>query len=360
MKKNCIFFKKSGIMYTWVNMMSAKMIKITSKTEYNKLNDAANLLAKGELVAFPTETVYGLGGNALMEDTVKRIYAAKGRPSDNPLIVHIAEKEDVYPLVKEVTPAAQKILENLWPGPVTFILEKSDLVPDAVTAGGKTVAVRMPEHEIARELIRRSGVPVAAPSANLSGRPSPTKASHVAEDLGEKIACIVDGGSCRVGLESTVIDLTSEPPRILRPGGVTQEMLSALLGEVEGYAPKDEDENAPKSPGMKYKHYAPKAYMMVFDGGNCRNNILKMVEANFGKRIVVLTAGETEDYPCETVNCGETAEIYSQNLFDILRQADEQGAEVILAELPFEKGGIATALRNRIYKSAGGNVMLCG
>ena len=360
MKKNCIFFQKSDIMYHWVSMMSAKIIKITSKTEYDKLDEAAKLLAEGALVAFPTETVYGLGGNALCGETVKQIYAAKGRPSDNPLIVHIAEKKDVYPLVKEVTPAAEKVMEHLWPGPVTFILEKSDRIPDAVTAGGKTVAVRLPEHEIARELIQRSGVPVAAPSANLSGRPSPTKASHVEEDLGDKIACIVDGGNCRVGLESTVIDLTSEPPRILRPGGVTQEMLSALLGEVEGYAPKDEDENAPKSPGMKYKHYAPNAYMMVFDGANCRKNILKTVEANFGKRIVVLTAGETEDYPCETINCGETPEVYAQNLFDILRQADEQGAEVIFAEIPFAKGGIATALRNRIYKSAGGNVMLCG
>ncbi len=339
--------------------MSAKIIKISSKSELYKLSDAARILAEGGLVAFPTETVYGLGGNALCAETVSRIYAAKGRPSDNPLIVHIAEKKDLYPLVKEVPLSAEKILEHLWPGPVTFILEKSDLVPDAVTAGGKTVAVRMPEHEIARELIKMSGVPVAAPSANVSGRPSPTKASHVVEDLGERIDCIVDGGICRVGLESTVIDLTVTPPRILRPGGISQEMLSALLGEVEGYAPKDEDENAPKSPGMKYKHYAPKGHMTVYDGAGCRQEILRAIKERAGKNICVLTAGACEDYDCTTMNCGETAELYSKNLFDALRTADEQGAELIFAELPFKKGGIATALRNRIYKSAGGNVFVC-
>ena len=339
--------------------MSAKILQITSKNELYKLDEAANMLANGELVAFPTETVYGLGGNALCEQTVKKIYAAKGRPSDNPLIVHIAEKEDVYPLVKAVPPAAEKILEHLWPGPVTFILEKSDLIPDAVTAGGKTVAVRMPEHELARELIKRSGVPVAAPSANVSGRPSPTKASHVEEDLGEQIACIVDGGTCRVGLESTVIDLTVTPPRILRPGGVSQEMLSAHLGEVEGYAPKDEDENAPKSPGMKYRHYAPNGKMIVYDGKRCREEILKAIAECSEKKICVLTTGETKVYPCETIPCGETAEAYSKHLFDALRTADEQGAELIFAEIPFGKGGIATALRNRIYKSAGGNVIVC-
>ena len=341
-----------------MSIMSAKIVKINLKSEYGKLNEPAKILALGGLVAFPTETVYGLGGNALCADTVKKIYAAKGRPSDNPLIVHIADKKEVYGIAKEVPPAAEKILETLCPGPVTIVVEKSERIPDAVTAGGRTVAIRIPENEIARELIRRAGVPIAAPSANLSGRPSPTKASHVAEDLGDSIDCIVDGGTCSVGLESTVIDLTVTPPRILRPGGVTQETLSALLGTVEGYAPKDSDETAPKSPGMKYKHYAPACDMTVYDGPLCRQIILEAVQKNQDKHICVLTAGEAK-CPCKTINCGETAELYAQNLFDALRVADEEGADLIFAEIPFPSGGIATALRNRIYKSSGGRVILC-
>lgn len=341
-----------------MSIMSAKIVKITSKAEYDKLKEPAELLALGGLVAFPTETVYGLGGNALCAETVKKIYAAKGRPSDNPLIVHIADKQDVYRIAGKVPPEAEKILEVLCPGPVTIVVEKSELIPDAVTAGGSTVAIRIPENEIARELIRRAGVPVAAPSANLSGRPSPTKASHVAEDLGNRIDCIVDGGTCSVGLESTVIDLTVTPPRILRPGGVTQETLSSLLGTVEGYAPKDSDESAPKSPGMKYKHYAPTCDMIVYDGPLCRQHILEEVQRHQDKHICVLTAGKAS-YPCKTINCGETAELYAQNLFDALRLADDQDTDMIFAEIPFPRGGIATALRNRIYKSGGGRVVLC-
>lgn len=339
--------------------MPANVITVTSKTEFYKLDEAARILASGGLVAFPTETVYGLGGNALCEETVKKIYDAKGRPSDNPLIVHVASKEDVYRIAETVPETAEKILDTLCPGPVTFILYKSDLVPDAVTAGGKTVAIRFPENEIARALIAQSGVPVAAPSANLSGRPSPTKAEHVIEDLSDRIDCIIDGGACRVGLESTVIDLTVNPPRILRPGGVPQETLADLLGEVEGYAPKDADETAPKSPGMKYKHYAPKGYMTVFEGANCREEIKEQLKKETGKSVCVLTAGQTDYNGHETIDCGDTPEEYSKNLFDALRKADGLGAEVIFAELPFARGGITTALRNRIYKSCGGNVIQC-
>lgn len=339
--------------------MSAEVITIKSKAELNKLEKAAKALRSGELVAFPTETVYGLGGNALNGETVKKIYAAKGRPSDNPLIVHVAKKEDVYKIAKSVPEAAEKILENLCPGPITMVLLKSNIVPDEVTAGGKTVAIRIPENEIARELIFKSGVPVAAPSANVSGRPSPTRAEHVVEDLGERIAYVVDGGACQVGLESTVIDLTVEPPRILRPGGVTQEMLASLLGEVEGYAPKDADETAPKSPGMKYKHYAPNTPLIVFDGARCREKIKEAILKEKDKKIVVLTAGDAVYEDAQTISLGEDETLYSQKLFDALRRADEMKADLIFAELPFEKGGIATAIRNRIYKSAGGNVVLC-
>ncbi len=339
--------------------MSAKVIKISEKAELNRLEKAAEALRLGELVAFPTETVYGLGGNALSGETVQKIYAAKGRPSDNPLIVHIATKEDIYKLTKTVPEKAKKVLNTLCPGPITMVLLKSDLVPDEVTAGGETVAIRIPENEIARALILRSGVPVAAPSANVSGRPSPTRAEHVIEDLGERIAYVIDGGPCDVGLESTVVDFTVEPPRILRPGGVTQEMLASLLGEVEGYAPKDADETAPKSPGMKYKHYAPNASLTVFDGKTCREEIKRAILKEKNKKIVVLTAGEAVYESAEVLSLGEDEIAYSANLFDALRRADEMGADVIFAELPFENGGIATAIRNRIYKSAGGNIVIC-
>lgn len=339
--------------------MTSKMIKIESTADFEKLSEPAKALAEGKLVAFPTETVYGLGGNALDAQTVKKIYGAKGRPSDNPLIVHVSSKEDVYSLAETVPENAEKILDILCPGPITIILNKSNLVPDVVTAGGKTVAIRFPENEIARELIKKSGVPVAAPSANLSGRPSPTTAAHVAEDLSDKIDYIIDGGPCRVGLESTVIDLTVTPPRILRPGGVSQETLAALLGEVTGYAPRDEDTTSPKSPGMKYKHYAPKAEMVVFEGKTCREAILKQATDCKGKKVCVLTAGQTDLYDCDVIDCGKEPVEYAKALFGALREADALEADVIFAELPFAPGGIVTALKNRIYKSCGGNVITC-
>lgn len=339
--------------------MTSKLIKIESTADFEKLSEPAKALAEGKLVAFPTETVYGLGGNAFNAQTVKKIYGAKGRPSDNPLIVHVSSKEDVYSLAETVPENAEKILDILCPGPITIILNKSNLVPDVVTAGGKTVAIRFPENEIARELIKKSGVPVAAPSANLSGRPSPTTAAHVAEDLSDKIDYIIDGGPCRVGLESTVIDLTVTPPRILRPGGVSQETLAALLGEVTGYAPRDEDTTSPKSPGMKYKHYAPKAEMVVFEGKTCRDAILKQVTACKDKKVCVLTAGQTDLYDCDVIDCGKEPVEYAKALFGALREADALGADVIFAELPFAPGGIVTALKNRIYKSCGGNVITC-
>lgn len=337
----------------------SNIIKVKSAEDFHLLDAAAEALSAGELVAFPTETVYGLGANALNDSAVESIFLAKGRPQDNPLIVHIAKKDDIYPLVKEVTEAAHKILDNLTPGPVTIVLEKSDLVPERVTAGGKTVAIRIPESEIARELICRSGVPVAAPSANISGKPSPTRASHVALDLSDKVSYIIDGGACRVGLESTVIDLTVTPPTILRPGGVTHEELSDLLGEVKGYKAGEADVSAPKSPGMKYRHYAPKANMTVFEGENCQDAIQKEINLTKEKKIYVICAGVKDYSGAVTINCGETPEEYSKNLFDVLRQCDAEGAEVIFAEFPFASGGIVTALYNRIYKSCGGNVKLC-
>ena len=339
--------------------MNSKIISALKPCDYHKLDDAANALACGKLVAFPTETVYGLGANALDENAVKSIFIAKGRPQDNPLIVHVAKKEDIKPLVKAIPDVAKLIIEKLMPGPVTIVLEKSDLVPKIVTAGGDTVAIRIPENEIARELIKRAEVPVAAPSANISGRPSPTKARHVAEDLGNSIEYIIDGGDCRVGLESTVIDLTVTPPTILRPGGVTHEQLCALIGDVAGYEKDCNDNKAPKSPGMKYKHYAPASLMFVFEGENIEKEILCRIKSNSGKKIYVITAGNTNYPDAYCINCGVTPEEYSKKLFDALRRTDEEGAELVLAEFPFKRGGIATALFNRIYKSCGGNVILC-
>lgn len=337
----------------------SQIIPIKSADDYDKLNPAAEALAQGGLVAFPTETVYGLGANALDPDAVKSIFLAKGRPQDNPLIVHIAEKEKIFELVKEVPDAAHKILDSLTPGPITIVLEKSDIVPDVVTAGGKTVAVRIPESEIARELIFRAGVPVAAPSANISGKPSPTRAHHVAQDLEDSVSYIVDGGACRVGLESTVVDLTVTPPQILRPGGVTHEELCALLGEVVGYNSGGNDDAAPKSPGMKYRHYAPKAQMIVYEGENIETAIKDEIEKNADKKIYVICAGKNRYSGVSCINCGNTPEEYSKNLFDVLRCADDEGAEVILAEFPFSKEGITVALFNRINKSCGGNVVVC-
>ncbi len=337
----------------------SKVIKIENTADYEHLDRPASALAQGELVAFPTETVYGLGANALDPDAVNAIFAAKGRPQDNPLIVHIAKKEDIKKLVKYIPRNAQKVIDNLMPGPVTIVLEKSDVVPDVVTAGGSTVAIRIPENEIARALIEKAGVPVAAPSANISGKPSPTKASHVKDDLDDKVSFIVDGGACRVGLESTVVDFTVTPPVILRPGGVTHEELTRLLGDVHGYEKKDADEHSPKSPGMKYKHYAPKGEMTVFMGKNITDAINDRIKENPHKKICVLAAGDQGYKGAKTLICGETPEEYSKNLFNLLREADTMDAELIFAEFPFSDGGITTALFNRIHKSCGGRVVLC-
>lgn len=336
-----------------------KIITVKDKNDYDKLNEAAKALARGQLVAFPTETVYGLGANALDEQAVKSIFKAKGRPQDNPLIVHVAKKEDIEDLVKEITSDAKKIIDALMPGAITIILKKSNIIPDAVTAGGETVAIRMPSSPVARELIMRAGVPVAAPSANRSGKPSPTKAAHVKEDLEDEVFCIIDGGDCAYGLESTVLDLTCKVPTILRPGGVTYEELTGILDKVVGSSGEYDDKKAPKSPGMKYRHYAPSAQMSVFLGEDCDEEINKEILKNTNKKIFVLLAEEKSFENAETIVLGKTAMEYSQNLFDALRNADNMGADIILAHVPFSSGGIATALLNRIYKSCGGNVKIC-
>ncbi len=329
---------------------------------------AGATLRNGGTVAFPTETVYGLGANALDPDAVKKIFAAKGRPADNPLIVHVADASDVVPLVKEIPEPARLVMANFWPGPISIILQKSGLIPDIVSAGLPTVALRQPSHPVAAAIIRASGVPVAAPSANLSARPSPTCAQHVRQDLDGKIDMMVDGGICSVGLESTVLDLSGDVPAILRPGGVTPQMLRPLIGEVAHSLGKTDTDCAPKCPGMKYRHYSPKAQVCLVECGSgraaCVENISKEIarlcaeSKREGKRVGVLTcAGEGSGAPADIfIACGETPGEYAANMFAALRQFDEQQADIIYAALPFDDE-FSAAIRNRLYKAAGGRVV---
>lgn len=331
------------------------------------MEQAGKLIAEGELVAFPTETVYGLGGDALDPDASRRIYAAKGRPSDNPLIVHIADFDDMKRVAREVPEQAKKLADAFWPGPLTMIVWKSDAVPEATTGGMQTVAVRMPNHPVALELIRRSGCLIAAPSANTSGRPSPTEAQHVAEDLSGKIAMILDGGPVGIGIESTIIDLTEEKPMILRPGYITPEMLSEVLQEEVVIDPgiiAADDTRKPKAPGMKYKHYAPKAEMIIVDGAQDavihKINELTAVKRAEGKKVAVIATDETKDrYDAQVIlSMGKRADedAIAQHLYKILRECDELDVGEIYSEC-FQTPRIGQAIMNRLLKAAGHTVI---
>ena len=331
------------------------------------MEQAGKLIAEGELVAFPTETVYGLGGDALDPDASRRIYAAKGRPSDNPLIVHIADFDDMKRVAREVPEQAKKLADAFWPGPLTMIVWKSDAVPEATTGGMQTVAVRMPNHPVALELIRRSGCLIAAPSANTSGRPSPTEAQHVAEDLSGKIAMILDGGPVGIGIESTIIDLTEEKPMILRPGYITPEMLSEVLQEEVVIDPgiiAADDTRKPKAPGMKYKHYAPKAEMIIVDGAQDavihKINELTVAKRAEGKKVAVIATDETKDrYDAQVIlSMGKRADedAIAQHLYKILRECDELDVGEIYSEC-FQTPRIGQAIMNRLLKAAGHTVI---
>ena len=331
------------------------------------MEQAGKLIAEGELVAFPTETVYGLGGDALDPDASRRIYAAKGRPSDNPLIVHIADFDDMKRVAREVPEQAKKLADAFWPRPLTMIVWKSDAVPEATTGGMQTVAVRMPNHPVALELIRRSGCLIAAPSANTSGRPSPTEAQHVAEDLSGKIAMILDGGPVGIGIESTIIDLTEEKPMILRPGYITPEMLSEVLQEEVVIDPgiiAADDTRKPKAPGMKYKHYAPKAEMIIVDGAQDavihKINELTAAKRAEGKKVAVIATDETKDrYDAQVIlSMGKRADedAIAQHLYKILRECDELDVGEIYSEC-FQTPRIGQAIMNRLLKAAGHTVI---
>lgn len=331
------------------------------------MDRAGKLIAEGELVAFPTETVYGLGGDALDPDASRKIYVAKGRPSDNPLIVHIAEFDDMKRVAREVPEQARKLADAFWPGPLTMIVWKSDAVPEATTGGMQTVAVRMPNHPVALELIRRSGCLIAAPSANTSGRPSPTEAQHVAEDLSGKIAMILDGGPVGIGIESTIIDLTEEKPMILRPGYITPEMLSEVLQEEVVIDPgiiAADDTRKPKAPGMKYKHYAPKAEMIIVDGAQdaviAKINELTAAKRAEGKKVAVIATDETKErYDAQVIlSMGRRSDedAIAQHLYKILRECDELEVGEIYSEC-FQTPRIGQAIMNRLLKAAGHTVI---
>lgn len=329
--------------------------------------EAGRLIAEGELVAFPTETVYGLGADALNPAASAKIYAAKGRPSDNPLIVHIADFSDMERVALELPPQAKVLADAFWPGPLTMIVKKSDAVPEATTGGMDTVAVRMPNHPVALELIRRSGCLIAAPSANTSGRPSPTEASHVVEDMNGRIAMILDGGPVGIGIESTIIDLTESTPMVLRPGYITPEMLSEVLGEKVILDPgiiAADDTRKPKAPGMKYRHYAPKAQMVIVDGNQAAvvariNELVKETQAGGGKVAVIATQETRGSYEADIVLCiGKRTDedAIAQHLYKILRECDELDVTAIYSEC-FQTPRIGQAIMNRLLKAAGHTVI---
>lgn len=331
-----------------------------------KLQKAGEILKRGGLVAFPTETVYGLGANALDEKAAARIYEAKGRPSDNPLIVHISELKNLEHIVKEVPEKAWKLAEEFWPGPLTMIFQKNERVPYGTTGGLDTVAVRMPAHMAALEVIRAGGGFIAAPSANISGRPSPTSAAHVAEDLAGRIDMIIDCGSVEIGLESTIVDMTEEVPVVLRPGYINQNMLERVVGPVKAdeVLLAGDGSLRPKAPGMKYKHYAPQAELVIVEGPQERvvskiNELIRAGEAA-GKRIGVIAADETAQlYTGGLVKpIGGRSEEFAiaRHLYGILREFDELEVSQIYSEA-FETPKMGQAIMNRLMKAAGHQIM---
>lgn len=339
--------------------------KILEPTEENII-EAARVLREGGLVAFPTETVYGLGADALNSEAVSKVYAAKGRPSDNPMIVHIARASDIGQLTPRLSPVIVSLIENFWPGPLTLIVKKKDIVPDAATGGLDSVAVRMPDSQVTLRLIEEAGCPIVGPSANLSGRPSPTKAQHVIEDLSGKIDIIIKGEDCRVGIESTVLDVTGEVPTILRPGIITAENIEAAIGKKVEYDKNlfqkpektsgGDDLSAgfsedfkPKSPGMKYRHYAPKAEMVVIEGqrDNVKSEIerLRLMNEKIGNKVGVILFEEKAFIEA------------AHDFFSDLREMDRENVDLILAGALSDTDGVGFAVMNRMLKSAGYNIV---
>ncbi len=332
------------------------MIVETKLLTMENITDAGEIIRRGGLVAFPTETVYGLGASAYDDDAARKIYAAKGRPSDNPLIVHVASKEEISAAARDISQDAKRLIDAFMPGPLTLILHKKSVISDGVTAGLDTVAVRCPSHGTARALIRAAGVPIAAPSANISGKPSPTTARDVMEDMNGRIDAVIDGGCCEVGVESTIVDTTRGGCVLLRPGGITFEMLRTVAPDIRKdkniLLPLAADEK-PVSPGMKYRHYAPDAEVTVIEGGReaVQRKIKELISRNQNGKCGVLLMYDAVYDDAVMINGGSTNAEYARNLFAALREFDRLGVQTVFAEFD-ENDGCGLAVRNRLYKAA--------
>src|SRR3972149_6309329 len=350
-------------------MKKTLMLKVDPrKPEIQKLQIAAEFIKKGGLVAFPTETVYGLGADVLNPKAVLALFEANNRPLDNPPIVHVENARDIYRLAKTVPGKAECLMKKFWPGPLTLVLERSELVPDVTVAGLDTIAVRMPKHTVALALINQSGCPIAAPSANLAGKPSPTTADHVFHDLNGRIDAILDGGPTRIGVESTVLDLSVKPPQILRPGGTSFEALKEFLGDVSRHPPvaaaREQAVAEARSPGMRHKHYSPNAKLVLVEGSleNVVEKVKEVIESCRGKgsEVGVLATDETASrYRADVVkSLGSrfNLEIVAQNLFSLLREFDAEGVDLIVAE-GVSAEGLGLAVMNRLRRASGYNIV---
>ena len=335
-------------------------------TDIRFIEEAGKVIRNGGTVAFPTETVYGLGANALDDEAVRKIFIAKGRPQDNPLIIHVSTKE-ISELVKDVPEVAQKIIDKFWPGPLTVILEKKDIIPNVTSANLNTIGIRMPNSEIALKLIELAERPIAAPSANISGRPSPTEVERCVEDLNGRVDYIIGGESSDIGVESTIVDCTVNPPLVLRPGGITLEMLKEINPEIEldkALKSKPNDDFKPKAPGMKYKHYAPNAHLKIIKGKNEKTiEIINEIVENYiekGNDVAILTTNEN----LNKFNSGKVISLGSENnlneiaknLFEALRKCDDLRVQYILCQ-GFEENGVGLAIMNRLNKAAGYDIL---
>lgn len=350
-------------------MKKTLVLKVNAqKPEVEKIRIAADFIKKGGLVAFPTETVYGLGADALNQKAVLALFKAKKRPHDNPPIIHVENIKSVYKLVNEVPPKAEKLMKMFWPGPLTLIFKRSEIVPEVTVAGLDTIAIRMPRHSVALALVRESGCSIAAPSANLAGRPSPTTAKHVLDDLDGRIDVVLDAGPTPIGVESTVLDMTVDPPQILRPGGTPYEDLKEVLGEVKFHpvavAEKPVLVEKARSPGMKHKHYAPKADLIVVEGEVSaiteKVKELAVFYMKKGNRVGILATDETVGcYRADVVkSLGSRSNlmVIAKNLFNFLREFDLEGVDVIIAEgIPMQ--GLGLAIMNRLRKASGYSIV---
>ncbi|MGB4437717.1 MAG: L-threonylcarbamoyladenylate synthase [Sedimentibacter sp.] len=349
-------------------IIQTKIVKMDpDNIDYNIIKEAADIINNGGVVVFPTETVYGIGADALNDVAVDKIFKAKGRPQDNPLIVHIAEFSELYDLAKEVPENAKLLAEKYWPGPLTMIIYKKDILSDKITAGLDTAAIRLPDNKIALALIKASKKPIAAPSANTSGKPSPTEASHVIEDLMGKVDMIIDGGSTYIGVESSVVDMTSEIPMILRPGGITKEDIVKVLGKCD-YDPAiigRDEKIVPKSPGQKYRHYHPKAKVILYKG--TEENIAYKINEDYeqlvseGNKVGIMSTLQTEKYydGKTSICCGDRTKLItiSSNLFKDLRDFDHMCMDIILTEA-IDEDGLGKAIMNRLEKAANKTIIV--